>query len=125
MANIDKIKKRAKEKGITLTHVCQSIGQGVYYFNDVKKRDGNIPPDRLEKIAEILDTTVAYLTDQTDNPSPVTNDPTANISEKTPKPTEDDIKVALFGGDGEVTDEMWNEVKKFAAYVKEQNQKKK
>lgn len=31
---------------------------------------------------------------------------------------EDEVKVALFGGDGEVTDEMWEEVKKFADYVK-------
>ncbi len=29
-----------------------------------------------------------------------------------------DVKVALFGGDGEVTDEMWDEVKQFADYVK-------
>lgn len=32
--------------------------------------------------------------------------------------TEKDLKVALFGGDGEVTDEMWDEVKKFAQYIK-------
>lgn len=32
--------------------------------------------------------------------------------------TEKDLKVALFGGDGEVTDEMWEEVKKFAQYIK-------
>lgn len=29
-----------------------------------------------------------------------------------------ELKVALFGGDGEVTDEMWDEVKKFAQYIK-------
>lgn len=29
-------------------------------------------------------------------------------------------KVALFGGDGEVTDEMWQEVKNFAQYIKSQ-----
>ena len=29
-----------------------------------------------------------------------------------------DVKVALFGGDGEVTDAMWDEVKQFADYVK-------
>lgn len=34
------------------------------------------------------------------------------------KDTEKDLKVALFGGDGEVTDEMWDEVKKFAQYIK-------
>ncbi|MBQ7475535.1 MAG: helix-turn-helix transcriptional regulator [Clostridia bacterium] len=34
---------------------------------------------------------------------------------------ERDLKVALFGGDGEVTDEMWEEVKKFAEFVKAKN----
>ena len=35
-----------------------------------------------------------------------------------PTVTEDDIKVALFGGSGDVTDEMWEEVKNFAEFVK-------
>lgn len=38
--------------------------------------------------------------------------------------TEEDIKFALFGGDGEITDEMYDEVKSFAAYVKEKYRKK-
>ena len=33
--------------------------------------------------------------------------------------SESEIKVALFGGDEEVTDEMWQEVKNFVAYVKQ------
>lgn len=38
--------------------------------------------------------------------------------------TDDDIKFALFGGDGEITDEMYEEVKRFAAYVKDREKKK-
>lgn len=34
-------------------------------------------------------------------------------------PSEEEIKVALFGGDGPVTEEMWREVKNFVAYVKQ------
>ena len=41
-----------------------------------------------------------------------------------PSVTEDDIKVALFGGSGEVTDEMWQEVKRFAEFVKQRKQNK-
>lgn len=33
--------------------------------------------------------------------------------------SDDDIKFALFGGDGEITDEMFDEVKRFAAYIKQ------
>lgn len=32
--------------------------------------------------------------------------------------TDEDIKFALFGGSGEVTDAMYEEVKSFAAYIK-------
>ena len=33
--------------------------------------------------------------------------------------TDDDIKFALFGGDGEITDAMFDEVKRFAAFLKQ------
>lgn len=39
--------------------------------------------------------------------------------------TDRDLQVALFGGDEEVTDEMWEAVKKFAAFVKSQEEGKK
>ena len=35
----------------------------------------------------------------------------------------EDIKFALFGGDGEITDEMYDEVLQFAAYVKQRKKK--
>ena len=34
-------------------------------------------------------------------------------------PSEHDIKVALFGGEDEVTDDMWQEVKNFVAFIKQ------
>ena len=37
--------------------------------------------------------------------------------------SEDDIKFALFGGDQEITDEMYEEVLQFAAFVKARNKK--
>ena len=44
-----------------------------------------------------------------------------------PKPivTDDDIKFALFGGDGEITDAMFEEVKQFAAFVRQREAEKK
>ena len=66
MVNIDKIKALAREKGVSITFLCQAIGQGAYYFNDVKRRNGSIPDDRLTVIADLLDTTTEYLTDQSD-----------------------------------------------------------
>ena len=39
--------------------------------------------------------------------------------------SDDDIKFALFGGDGEITDAMFDEVRSFAAYVKQREANKK
>ena len=39
--------------------------------------------------------------------------------------SDDDIKFALFGGDGEITDAMFEEVKNFAAFVKAREEAKK
>ena len=39
--------------------------------------------------------------------------------------SDDEIKFALFGGDGEITDEMYDEVKRFAAYIKQREADKK
>lgn len=36
---------------------------------------------------------------------------------------EEIAKVALFGGDGEVTDEMWNEVKGFVEFIKDKRKR--
>jgi transcriptional regulator with XRE-family HTH domain len=66
MVNIDKIKDLAKEKGLSITFICQAVGQGPYYLNDVKRRNGSIPEERLKTIADTLGTTVEYLTDQTE-----------------------------------------------------------
>lgn len=55
------------------------------------------------------------------------------VNKKAPTPegerevSDDDIKFALFGGDGDITDAMYNEVKRFAQMVKlrEEAEKKK
>ena len=39
--------------------------------------------------------------------------------------TDEDIKFALFGGSGDITDEMYDEVRKFAAFVKMREAEKK
>lgn len=39
--------------------------------------------------------------------------------------TDDEIKFALFGGDRDITDAMYNEVRQFAAFVKRREEEKK
>ena len=73
----------------------------------VKYENGLSEPsyDILCKLAEYFEVSTDYLLGR--------DDAIKNVS-----PTMNDLKVALFGGDGEVTDEMWDEVKNFAQYVK-------
>lgn len=40
-------------------------------------------------------------------------------------PTDEDLKFALFNGDGDITDEMYEEVKAFAEFVKQRERGKK
>jgi len=112
LVNVDKIKALAKEKGISITFICAKVGQQRSYLNDVKQGKTSIPPDRLEIIADILNTTPAYLKDETDQ-------------KEKPVDSTEELKVALFGGDSEVTDEMWQEVLEFAEFVKQKRNEKK
>lgn len=68
---------------------------------------GTRSPDAemLSRIADALGCTVDYLLGREEMP-------------EKPSATDDDLKVALFGGNGKVTDEMWEEVKQFAEFVK-------
>ena len=51
-----------------------------------------------------------------------TEDPTPSPAKRRPV-SDEDIKFALFGGDGEITDEMYEEVKRFANFIKHQKEK--
>jgi len=66
VVNITKIKALAKEKGISITFLCQKVGQGAWYLNDVAKGKAPMPPERLSIIAELLGTTAEYLCDDSD-----------------------------------------------------------
>ncbi len=66
MVNIDKIKSLAKERGIKLGYLTSQLGLTHTYFADVKKNGKDIPDDRLDIIADILDTTCDYLRDKSD-----------------------------------------------------------
>lgn len=70
-----------------------------------------IPIDRLELIAKAIGTTSAYLMGWEQSPS-------GKQSER-PQITDEDIQFALFGGRDEITERMYDEVKKFAAYIKQ------
>lgn len=77
MATIERIKTLAQERGISLSFLCKKMNVARVYFNDIQKHGREIPPDKLQIIANCLNTTVPYLlgmTDQKEKPTAVTGE---------------------------------------------------
>ena len=96
-------------KNISVYRACTDIGlnrSAVAKWKAGGKPNGST----AARLAEYFGVTTDYLLEQTDEKTPAEN-PRAVSDE--------DIKFALFGGDGEITDEMYEEVKRFAAFIKQ------
>lgn len=125
----DVFKKLCAEKGITPTRASVEIGfskGSVSYWRKKHSEGVDAKPDTYtaQKIADFFGVSVDYLLGRTD-------DPAENDTEKgTPaangqRPISDDeIKFALFGGDGKISDAMLDEVRSFAAFVKRREEEK-
>lgn len=66
MNTIERIKQLAKEQDITIAAICRKIGVSKGYFTEAAARNRTLPPERLQQIAAILNTTVEYLRGETD-----------------------------------------------------------
>lgn len=99
----DRIRRVAKEKRIIISKMLSDCHLGQNTLNNFKT---SMPKsDNLAKIADYLDVSVDYLLGRTDVPAK------EYINE-------DDIKFALFGGDkDEITDEEFEDVKRFANFI--------
>ncbi|OGO89496.1 MAG: hypothetical protein A2Y15_05940 [Clostridiales bacterium GWF2_36_10] len=104
-----------KESGTTPNAVAKILNLSSGSITEWK--NGRTPRgDTLKKISSYFNVTTDYLLGNTDIKEKTTED-TKNV------PSVEDIKFALFNGDKEITDEMYEEVKQFAQFVK--NRKKK
>lgn len=111
---VDRVKQICKERKIPLSKLERDLGFANGYIGQLRK--GVFPTDRLLLIADYLSVTHTYL--MTGEEKAPANDGKRSVSDE-------DIKFALFGGDGEITDEMYDEVKRFAAYIKQREGDKK
>lgn len=76
------------------------------------KNNGYTPRgDVLQRIADYFGVSTDYLLGKETEKAPTTNGE-RSVSDE-------DIKFALFGGSGDITDAMYDEVKRFAAYIKQ------
>lgn len=98
------------EKGVKPTRVVTDLHLSSGNMTNWKR--GRKPKtDIAIKIADYLGVSVDYLLENDNNCDPAY------------KPTDEDIKFALFDGADNITDEMYEEVKRFAEYVKQRENK--
>lgn len=92
---------------------------GLSSSNVAQWQKGSTPrPQVLQRIADYFGVPVSYFYE--------TNDPKKAPAESGKRSvSDDDIKFALFGGDGEITDAMYERVKQFAAFIKQEEAGKK
>lgn len=127
-----------KEKGVSCKRAAEEIGLSNSITTKWKKTGATPNTDTLSKIAKYFNVSVDYLAGNVsdpffrlDNESILADINTYENTKKAPAEngkrsvSDDDIKFALFGGDGEITDAMYEEVKRFAAFVKQREAEKK
>lgn len=106
------------ERGIKGGKMCTDIGISKGLLTDLKMgRRTGVSAVTAQKIAAYFNVSVGYLLGEETEKAP------ADIGKRSV--SDDDIKFALFGGDGEITDAMYEEVKRFAAFVKQREADKK
>lgn len=114
-SSVQFVRDICQQRGIPISQLEKECGFSNGYLNP--KKLSKIPYERALQISQFLNISVEMIL-------------TGEDSKKAPTPTgrpisDDDIKFALFGGDGEITDAMYDEVRNFAAYVKQREEHKK
>ena len=114
----DRFLQLCAEKGVRPTNACVEAGLSRGLAAKWKSTGTEKPSaEALEKLAAYFGKSMDEILDSERAPTP----------EGERRVSDEDIKFALFGGDGEVTDAMYDEVRRFAQMVKlrEETAKKK
>ena len=109
MTKIPKLFELMQERGISPAKLSSGTGISAGNISDWKSGRSKPSAAKLAILSKYFGVTTDYLL--------------GNETSGT-KPTDEDIKFALFDGTEGVTDEMYDEVKRFARFIKEQREKK-
>lgn len=107
----ERIDSLCKERGTNVTAMCKELGIARSSLSELNSgRSKTLSAEKTAKIAAFLGTTVDYL---------LGNEPKENAPATNRSVSDDDIMFALFNGSDGITDEMYEEVKRFAQFIKE------
>lgn len=108
----DRFAQLCKQKDISPSRAALEAGISKSLVTKWKTNRTIIPsPDVLSKLSKYFNITVSELIGEETEKAP------AESGKR--EVTEEDIQFALFGGKDEITEAMYDEVKKFAAYLKQ------
>lgn len=110
-----RIRELRKKCGITMKELGEIIGVAESTVSQYETGKRQPDYETLLKLGEYFGVTVDFLLGAEKAPTPE--------GERTV--SDEDIKFALFGGDGEITDAMFEEVRRFAEFVKSREAQKK
>lgn len=112
-----RLKELRESMGLSQKELSAKLG---YAQNTLSNWENGIRTPDLEtagRLASFFGVSVDYLLGRIDEKTPV--------QKEDKRVSADDLKIALFGGDGEVTDEMWEEAQIAAQIIKERYKRKK
>ncbi len=93
---VDRIKEMATKNGLQMKYLCSLIGKRSSFLVDVRNDKDHIDTNELSIIADKLNTTVEYLTGQTDDPAcPDEKKPAAETGDELKENT-----IRIVGRDG-------------------------
>ena len=110
----EKIRNARKAASMTQRQLAEKLGVANTSISNWEKDLSRPDADALQRLCAILGMDPNYFYGTEEN---------AAAQQGNRAVSDDDIKFALFGGDGEISDAMYDEVKRFAAYLKERNKK--
>lgn len=69
MFDLERLEALIEKSGKTRTYLCGKMGKPQYFITNIFRRKSEVPRDVQEMLARELDTTVAYLNGETDDPT--------------------------------------------------------
>ena len=108
----DRFAYLCKERGVSVSRAATEAGISKSLVTKWKTNSVEIPsPEVLNKLSKYFNMPISELMGEKPEKAPSDTDRR--------KISDEDIQFALFGGNDEITESMYEEVKKFAAYIKQ------